>query len=390
MAVDYVTFLLDLAGSGDNRAIQGTVAYRRTSAQPENAFIWKVTCDVRGKVIVVGFVDEDLEVIATARWHGKLAEHTYKSPGLPTTFQWELVEKALNAELERRELVLDRSREAPVSNSELIEDDPLGARIERAPMRMVQAPTVPVEKALPPNRPYIPTPRERKNRQKQAAIVLSGCSVMAVILIVQCVRSRTRQITNEAREKVARENAAREQTALHEAAMTPPSPPPPIAAPPAVEEPVEVRIARATTFADAIALARPAMADTTEELGAGAKQLATYAAAKLRWEDVAVEPETTIGHVLKDPAVERGKRMCTDGTIASIERRDLGPRKIYVGALSLADGDSIAFVAVGSTGELVKRRAARFCGAVTGKSGSSVAMVGMFDLPENRSPVVEQ
>jgi len=195
VAGDYVTFLLDLAGSGDNRAIQETVAYRRSSRQPETAFVWKVTCDVRGKVIIAGLADEELCVIATARWHGKIAEHKQVDPAVPTTFQWELVETALRTELERRELVLDRSREAAVSNAELIEDDVLDARTARAPVRKAEVSTVPI---------------------------------------------------------------------------------------------------------------------------------------------------------------------------------------------------AMAIVAVGTTGELIKRMTARFCGAVTGKSGSQVAMVGMFDLPENRSPVVEQ
>ena len=52
--------------------------------------------------------------------------------------------------------------------------------------------------------------------------------------------------------------------------------------------------------------------------------------------------------------------------------------------------DAIGFVAVGTTGELVRASKARLCGAVIGRVDHRISMVGMFDLPENRTPIVEQ
>jgi hypothetical protein len=141
------------------------------------------------------------------------------------------------------------------------------------------------------------------------------------------------------------------------------------------------------SLAEAIAIAKPTMTDGTEELFA--KPLVDYAARHMLWADVDVPAETTIPLVLKDPDPERGKRLCASGTITRIERRDLDGRKLYVGSLATAD-DAVAFVVVGATGDLVKRSSGKLCGVVTGRNGDAVTVVGMFDLPENRHPIVEQ
>jgi hypothetical protein len=100
--------------------------------------------------------------------------------------------------------------------------------------------------------------------------------------------------------------------------------------------------------------------------------------------------ETSVGHVQKDEEAERGKRLCVEGTIDSIERRDVAGRKRFVGRLALANGDVVEFVALGTTGALIKRSTATLCGAVVGKRDGRPVLVGLFDLPENRSPTVEQ
>jgi hypothetical protein len=167
-------------------------------------------------------------------------------------------------------------------------------------------------------------------------------------------------------------------------AVTPPTAPPP---PP--ETPAR-RVANAKTFAQAIDLARPAFADTTDELGDGAKLLANYAAKKLRWDEVHVPAETTLARVEKDPQLERGKRLCATGEIERIARRDLEDRRVYVGRLRTVENDAVAFVATGTTGDLVKRSTGTLCGVVLGMSGDAVSILGMFDLDENRMPLVEQ
>lgn len=148
-----------------------------------------------------------------------------------------------------------------------------------------------------------------------------------------------------------------------------------------------MQLARAESFTDAVRIVKPVRTMTGE---ASATLFATYAANKLRWEDVDVAAETSFGHVLKDAEVERGKRMCAEGELLAIQRRDLGARKIYVGSLRVSPADQISLIAVGATGELIRGSKARFCGAVTGLTETRVWMVGMFDLPENRTPIVEQ
>ncbi len=164
--------------------------------------------------------------------------------------------------------------------------------------------------------------------------------------------------------------------------------PPEMASPPAADTPA-VRIAKAATFEQAIAIARPALVDTTDEFGEGAQLLATYATAKLRWSDVAVTAETTLARVAKDPALERGKRLCVTGEIVRIAPRDLGRRRVHVGELRTTEAQ-IVFVAVGTTGTLATHRTATLCGAALGMSGSAVSILGMFDFEENRRPLVEQ
>jgi hypothetical protein len=181
---------------------------------------------------------------------------------------------------------------------------------------------------------------------------------------------------------------AEKEEAKSAAPAAPAKPISPAPAPaPAPQPTIETRIAQAATFAEAVALAKPAMADSRDEVPAAAALLARYG--KLRWSDVEAD-ETTVAKVQKDSEAERGKRLCAEGTIEWITRRDVERRKVFVGRLVLSDGDAVAFVAAGTTGELVKRDRGKLCGVVTGTSGNDVAVVGMFDLPENRAPQVEQ
>lgn len=366
--MDYVTFLLDLAADGDNRAIRETVRYRRDlSLRPKNAFQWKITCDARCKVIVAAISGKKPGVIATASWHaGSLAEHKHLDPRRPTSYQWDLVEVALREELARRAAIHDRSEESPVSDDQLVEDldhveDQLSDRPPAAEWSRYELATA-ADRA------------KRASRRRWVIGALGGGAALAILVVVIAMGARSAPDLDDAEHLAS-------PVAAHATVPAAPEIDAPLA-----PEPVEVRIAKATSFAEAITLAKPTMT----EVGGGAKLFVTYAAAKLRWADVDVPAETTVGHVLKDPEIERGKRLCTEGRVETIERRDLERRKIYIGSLRDADGDVISFVAVGTTGELVKRSQARFCGVVVGKADNAVAIVGMFDLPENRTPIVEQ
>lgn len=99
---------------------------------------------------------------------------------------------------------------------------------------------------------------------------------------------------------------------------------------------------------------------------------------KLAWRDVAQGGETTIALIAKDPARERGRRLCVAGTVDAIERVRLDARDVHAGTLQTPDG-AIAFVALGSTAHVVARSTIRLCGVAHGKQ-----IVGLFDIPENQ------
>ena len=114
----------------------------------------------------------------------------------------------------------------------------------------------------------------------------------------------------------------------------------------------------------------------------------------MRWVDVVVAPdETSFAKVQKDADDERGKRLCVGGSVIQIAVAKTSFGKFYEGLLMTPAQNIFRFTAVGSSGSLVERSAARVCGVVTGKydysnsgggKGHAVNVVGMFDLPENR------
>lgn len=70
------------------------------------------------------------------------------------------------------------------------------------------------------------------------------------------------------------------------------------------------------------------------------------------------------------------------------------PKPLYFGGMYDEAGKLYRFIAVGSTGALVESSRAKFCGVVVGQQhyqnsaggvAHSVQLVGMFDLPENRT-----
>jgi len=169
--------------------------------------------------------------------------------------------------------------------------------------------------------------------------------------------------------------------------ILPPAPP--------VETPVEHVIK--LNFFDALTFAMQYMDDTEGKVSDGAIILAAWASRNMKWTDVAVtKDETSFALVRKDSEDARGKRLCTSGQIIQIEvyKFESGDRPVSVGLLMSGAGNLYNFVAAGSSGTLVEQSWARFCGVVTGKydyansaggTGHAVSIVGMFDLPENRS-----
>ncbi|MBA2540914.1 MAG: hypothetical protein H0V17_14840 [Deltaproteobacteria bacterium] len=137
-------------------------------------------------------------------------------------------------------------------------------------------------------------------------------------------------------------------------------------------------------LAAAIAVAKPKLTDTRDAPSEGTKLLLRWAAARMRWADVAVaKNETSLEQVEKDPMPQVGKRLCIVGPLAKIEKQTVDGIEIHVARIAIANGDAIEIYAIGSTGTLVKRKPAKFCGVVTGRydAGGPPATfaVGMFD-----------
>ncbi len=134
----------------------------------------------------------------------------------------------------------------------------------------------------------------------------------------------------------------------------------------ATAAPADILAAR--DLASAIELARPHFTDDRSAPNQGAKLLVRYAAAKLAWRDLEIaKSETSLELVEKDPAKAAGKRLCTTGMLARIEKTVVDGTDAYSARLTTETGDALELYAVGDTGSLVKRRPARFCGVVTGR-----------------------
>lgn len=166
-------------------------------------------------------------------------------------------------------------------------------------------------------------------------------------------------------------------------------------APRATEESPAIRVRKLNTFAEAVSFAKPFMTDEHNSISPGTGVLGAWALKHMKLSDVLVaKDETSYALVQKDPDEARGKRFCYGGTVVQIAvvKTELG--KGFEGLLVNRRGELFNFFAVGSTGELVQNSWGRICGAVIGKydysnsgggTGHAVQLVGMFDLPENRT-----
>jgi hypothetical protein len=152
-----------------------------------------------------------------------------------------------------------------------------------------------------------------------------------------------------------------------------------------------------TTLAAEIARARPAMVDEHGTISAGTLMMIGWANRHLHLDAVEVSAnETSYAQASKDPSAARGKRMCVSGKLVDLSpvRTDAYMYSRGVLAAAGAAEQRFAFSAVGSAGSLVPGSDARLCGVVTGwidgedetrGPAHSVILVGVFDLPENRS-----
>lgn len=159
-------------------------------------------------------------------------------------------------------------------------------------------------------------------------------------------------------------------------------------APPAPPKPA---VMSARNLSQAISIAKPEMSDTEDTVSAGAVTLAIWASANMKWSELRALPATEHALVMKDPDQERGKKMCISGHIIEIaaEKTDWG--KFFEGGIWGDDDNLYRFTAVGSTGALVAKSRAGFCGVVIGRqdyqnsaggTAHAVYLVGMFNIPE--------
>lgn len=164
---------------------------------------------------------------------------------------------------------------------------------------------------------------------------------------------------------------------------------------------LEQRLVASPTLADGIGVMTPAFADKKDGLDPATAAFAFWLANRYKesigtlWTEIQALPETKRALVMKDPEPERGKRLCTSGSVVQITADRSAGLVLYEGALMTPSSDFIRFISVGSSGELVDNSPARFCGVVTGiysyanaagGTTHSVRAVGVFDLPENKSP----
>jgi len=169
---------------------------------------------------------------------------------------------------------------------------------------------------------------------------------------------------------------------------------PPAAEPPRAESPRQLLMSK-TTLAEAVATVRSEMTDTDDSTSPGAVLLALWAVKHLKWADVAVaKNETSPALVRKDSDASRGKRMCVRGRLIQIQKENVDGGAVFSGLLLSGYTEITSFIVAGSTGELVAQSRARLCGVVIGTydysnsaggKGHAISLVGMFDLPENRT-----
>ncbi|MFN0247643.1 MAG: hypothetical protein ACKV2T_12225 [Kofleriaceae bacterium] len=432
----YVTFLIDLADGDDDRLIEGTLRAAPCDDPPTGPFVWKVACDTKGGIQIWSL---GMKQVASATWRGALVSRRQPSSAIPTTYQWSLVEQALALAFERRhesppveppappvvdespspapdpsfraflldirdgtvvdgsvrfepdpELVPDRVFvwEVTLSGTTVLVQDRDGDRLatgtwQEGLVDTAQSGSVPTDaqwamvraalhrvanvpepegsrphanrsvsatRSTPKGPSVAHTPRSARSSRKTLTIVgVFGAIIVTVIVVAVIVGAHTRaRVTG--RTPIAAPAPSRAHTP-----RTPPTPTPP-----------------------------PSPPTPPETLGT---RLAEH---RLRWVDVAVPPETTIERAEKEPEDEKGKRLCVDGTVDSITRADQGLRRLYSGAITTKVGDRVTFLVGGTTGPIVKRSEVTLCGVVTGFADGTVALEGMFDLPENRNPIVEK
>lgn len=168
----------------------------------------------------------------------------------------------------------------------------------------------------------------------------------------------------------------------------------PVVSKPAIPVKKETDRLNAETLRAAIDMTVPYMGDFFEEkLSDGAVVLSHWASTDMKWSELQAIEAGKYAAVMKDADSQRGKRLCFKGVVIEIHADKSLPKKVFTGGVFDEAGHLYRFLAAGSTGEIVDRSAARFCGVITGRNdyqnsaggvAHAVHVIGMFDLPENK------
>lgn len=361
-----VAFELDLT-TGRVRDVRATA----TAGALRDTFTWSVTC-ADNQVEVYALEQGGLHVVGrcTIDAAGVVRDRVGGDDDEPNDYQWGRVVDGLGLAL-RRTVTIEGERRTD-------------ARLRRGSSRPRPVPprSAPQPTAPPPPSPRRGGPARVPSPAVIGGAVAGGAALIAVAVVVSATRDRS----------------------TRRPASPPPAPAPVAIAPTPPLDPttaddadaaltdapmtVEETVVAAPSLAAAIAVVRDRPDAGTDD---SAWLLARYASRRAAWADLHVaDAETTLPLILKDGERERGLRLCATGRLLDIVRTELDQRPVYTGALVTADGDTVRFIAVGSTGTLVKRSTGTLCGVAAGRVGDAALVVGMFDLPENAQPIVER
>lgn len=151
----------------------------------------------------------------------------------------------------------------------------------------------------------------------------------------------------------------------------------------------------APTLDAAIERFRASFADGVGMPSEGTMRLAVWAASNLTWAALeSAKPETTLAALSHGVEPERGKRLCESGEVVDLRDDTSHGVRLAMGVLAKGAGMPVHFVAAGSTEGVAAKRTARLCGIVTGRlrlrdatgrDVEHVQVVGMFDVPQNKS-----
>jgi hypothetical protein len=212
----------------------------------------------------------------------------------------------------------------------------------------------------------------KRSTSKSFAVVCGlGLAAAAVLIVPEMLKSRA---------SVASAPTAEEQA---------PAPPPKTKLDTFTE-----RLNALTDLPSGIALARSYFDDASDQPDPAGVVFALWADHTMTWATLQKVEETKRALVMKDSLVERGYRVCTSGSVVQISVERHERTTLATGIMLNGSFEPTHFLAVGSTGDLVEKSQARFCGVVVGRyvygnsgggSSHAITLVGMFDLPENKT-----